>query len=743
MDKRDETLERFEAAWHDGPAPALAAFLPPAPPGRSPSADPECVDLFHELVKVDLEYRWRSPTDEALPTIGALPRHPRLEDYVALLPGFGTLRDLPLDVVGEEYRVRQRWGDRPQAAEYVERFPELAPLLPLELARIERELLDERATLNVRGPMAPEHVSPTLPAKTPASVQCPHCRHSLHTPAAGAFREITCTACGGAFHLEALSAAPDRGAQPPFARLGRYELRDLLGAGAFGAVWRAWDAELTRDVALKLPRAGQVLGPADEERFLREARAAARLHHPGIVAVHDVGRDHDTLYLVSELVHGISLADWLKRRRFSFREAAQLIAQLADALDFAHRQGVVHRDVKPSNIMLESGDTLTPRLMDFGLALRNAGEITMTLDGQMLGTPAYVSPEQLRNPHGVDGRSDVYSLGVILYELLTGELPFRGMTRMVLDQVLFDEPQPPRRLNDRISRDLETICLKCLVKEPGGRYQSAASLASDLRRWLDGRPIVARPTGWGRRGWLWVRRRPATAIVGSMVAVALAAVLGVSTSLIVLGLMTAAVVSLFVALRQAATTGELSATVGLAVEDQQKTAAALQYALQNCLQAREERDRAIADEALAARRFDLLRGLAKAWIFELPKELERPGDTVPTRAFLVKTALAYLDGLAKEAGDDAALLREAAVAYGRVGDLQAKPPQAETQLEADAIPAVGDLAGALATYRKSLELFTMLARNHPDNAQAQRDHAASAAKVAELERVVRPAFKVV
>lgn len=376
--------------------------------------------------------------------------------------------------------------------------------------------------------------------------------------------------------------------------------------------------------------------------------------------------------------------------------------------------------------------------MDFGLALRNAGEITMTLDGQMLGTPAYVSPEQLRNPHGVDGRSDVYSLGVILYELLTGELPFRGMTRMVLDQVLFDEPQPPRRLNDRIPRDLETICSKCLVKEPSGRYQSAAALAADLRRWLDGRPIAARPMRWAGRGWLWVRRRPIAALFTSMAGVALAAILGVSTSLVVLGLMIVTVVSLFVALRHATTTGELTATVALSVEDQQKTAAALQCALQNCLQARAERDRAVAEEAQAGRRFQLLRGLAKAWIFELPAAIDARGSPAATHAFLAKTALAYLDALAAEIGDDAGcgpamLLRETAVAYGRVADLQAEATAA----------GPGDLSGALATYRKSLEMFAQLAGRHPDNAQAQRDVAASAARVSELERVVRQTLKVV
>ena len=259
---------------------------------------------------------------------------------------------------------------------------------------------------------------------------------------------------------------------------------------------------------MKLLRDGRFTEPIEEERFLREARSAAQLHHPGIVAVHDVGRDHETLYIVSELVRGPSLMERLRRERLSFRESADLIGQVSDALDYAHRQGVIHRDVKPSNILLEESGAagrVAPRLMDFGLALRDAGEVTMTVDGQVLGTPAYMSPEQVRDPHAVDGRSDVYSLGVILYELLTGELPFRGTTRMLLAQVVSDEPRPPRRLNERIPRDLETICLKCLRKAASRRYRSAASLAADLRRWLSGHPILARPVGRLERLWLWTK----------------------------------------------------------------------------------------------------------------------------------------------------------------------------------------------------------------------------------------------
>jgi eukaryotic-like serine/threonine-protein kinase len=294
-------------------------------------------------------------------------------------------------------------------------------------------------------------------------------------------------------------------------RLDKFELIECLGTGAFGQVFKAIDAELDRPVAVKVLRGGAGASREDVERFLREARSAARLRHPGIVAIHATGQAPDgSPFLVEEFVNGSTLATSIKEGPLDPRRAAEIVAGLADALAYAHTHGVVHRDVKPSNIMLDLEGR--PHLMDFGLAKRETDEPPETVEGQVLGTPAYMSPEQARGEsRRVDGRSDVYSLGVVLYELITGERPFRGNRRMLLLQVLEDEPRPPRRLNDRVPRDLETIALKAMAKTPGRRYTTAADLADDLRRFLRGEPVRARPAGWIERAWRWCRRNPVPA----------------------------------------------------------------------------------------------------------------------------------------------------------------------------------------------------------------------------------------
>ncbi len=306
--------------------------------------------------------------------------------------------------------------------------------------------------------------------------------------------------------------------------LGRFELLERVGAGSFGYVFRAHDTELGRVVAIKIPRAGHLACEEDAARFLREARSAAQLKHPGIVAIHETGQAPDgTFYLVEEFVQGTTLSQRLRSGPIPFREAAELIAAIADALDCAHQHGVIHRDIKPANILLDSDSR--PHLMDFGLAKREADESVMTQDGQVLGTPAYMSPEQARGEsHRVDVRTDIYSAGVVLYELLTGERPFRGNRRMLLVQVLEDEPRPPRQLNDKIPRDLETICLRAMAKSPARRYPSARELALDLRRYLSGEPIRARPVSRVQRLLYWFRCNPLAASL--LVAVTLGSSVG-------------------------------------------------------------------------------------------------------------------------------------------------------------------------------------------------------------------------
>ncbi|HUT13598.1 MAG TPA: protein kinase [Thermoguttaceae bacterium] len=282
--------------------------------------------------------------------------------------------------------------------------------------------------------------------------------------------------------MDVLSATEDPVEHP--AAIGRYRVCRVLGQGAFGVVYLADDPELDRPVAVKVPRPGRFSSESETKRFLEEARFAARLQHPGIVTVHDVGRESDRCYIVTEYIQGRTLQQLIDAESLFPAQAAGLVARVADALHYAHKKGFVHRDLKPGNILIDSQGH--PHVADFGLAVSEDSQRLYT--GQVAGTPAYMSPEQVRGEtHHLDGRTDIWSLGVILYQLLTGRQPFwRGRTADCLDEIQHRDPKPPRQIDDSVPAELERIALKCLAKRSTERYNTAADLAADLRHWRPG-----------------------------------------------------------------------------------------------------------------------------------------------------------------------------------------------------------------------------------------------------------------
>jgi WD40 repeat protein/tRNA A-37 threonylcarbamoyl transferase component Bud32 len=309
---------------------------------------------------------------------------------------------------------------------------------------------------------------------------------------------------------------------------GDYEILEEIARGGMGVVYKARQVSLDRTVALKMILAGQLASETDVERFYTEAKAAANLQHANIVAIHEVGQHNGQHYFSMDYVEGQSLAQLVREKPLPAAKAAEYVKTIAEAINYAHRQGTLHRDLKPSNILIDAFDQ--PRVTDFGLAKRIEASGQLTATGSLMGTPSYMSPEQA----GADGAkvgpaSDVYSLGAVLYELVTGRPPFLGESLVAtLNQVLNAEPVSPRLLNPNIPRDLETICLKCLQKEPLRRYPSSAELANELGRFLRGEPIQARPVGKTARLWRWCKRKPLVASLAASAASLLIAVIVVT-----------------------------------------------------------------------------------------------------------------------------------------------------------------------------------------------------------------------
>jgi predicted Ser/Thr protein kinase len=415
------------------------------------AAGPLSQEQLAAVLLVDQRQRWH--TGDRVPAESYLQRHPTLRLDI----------EAAVDLVYGEFLLRERHGERPRADEYRQRFPEFADLLEAQIAL----------------------------------------HQALATPR-GDDTEAE-TLAGGA-------TPPSPSGRP---QVPGYTILEELGRGGMGVVYKARQIALDRVVALKMILGGRLASAAEVQRFRSEAEAAARLDHPHIVPIYEVGDQDGQPYFSMKYVEGVSLAQQLPRPGQDARAAARLVATVARAAHHAHQRGLIHRDLKPANVLVDAQGQ--PHVTDFGLAKRIEGGSNLTQSGMIVGTPSYMSPEQARGPAGLTTAADVYALGAILYEALTGRPPFRAETPLdTLLQVLEREPVPPHTLNPRVDRDLELICLKCLEKDPQQRYGSAEALAADLERWLIGEPLQVRPPtlvallrfwlrhNFGAAGWIVV-----------------------------------------------------------------------------------------------------------------------------------------------------------------------------------------------------------------------------------------------
>lgn len=485
----DDALEGLEESWRKAGQPDLAQFLPP--PGHALREQ-----VLVELIKVDQECRWRAGEKRLL------------EAYLAEWPELCSWPSAVRELLEAECLTRASLDAVPTGEELESRFPGIAGQIDLSAiaAQVQREQDSGRGADG----------APATRADTSGAM-------ADQTPSA---RPVAASLTVGQF----------------FGRDGRYEIRELLGQGGMGAVYRAYDTRLEREVALKIPRIDPIAQSAVRERFIRESRAAAKIRHPNICPVFDSDEFDGTLYITMALIEGRSLADWAGGRDVDPREAADVVCKLSQALAAVHSAGIVHRDIKPSNVLVDRAGE--PLLMDFGLAHVAAAEQLMhgpdepsatapsrtedvtgesesgcgagansrlTKTGSLLGTLQYMSPEQSYGG-AVDASSDIFSLGVLFYQLLTGRLPFEGSPRAMLHGIRHDEPPTPSRLRPGLDAELKAVCLQALAKNPADRPPSAQAFADELQRYLDALPRDVAPVG--RKRWVTWRR----AIAGAAVA---------------------------------------------------------------------------------------------------------------------------------------------------------------------------------------------------------------------------------
>jgi tetratricopeptide (TPR) repeat protein/tRNA A-37 threonylcarbamoyl transferase component Bud32 len=469
-------------------------------------------------------------------------------------------------------------------------------------------------------------------------------------------------------------APPDRTGQT----VGGYEILEEIARGGMGVVYKARQCSANRIVALKMLRGTQAT-QADLQRFRAEVEAVAHLDHPHIVPIYEVGDQDGQPYFSMKLIEGGSLAAVRSQEsgvsKENQRDAAGLVAQVARAVHYAHQRGILHRDLKPGNILLDASGQ--PHVTDFGLAKRLGEETALTQTGAIIGTPSYMAPEQAGGiRRGVTIAADVYALGAILYELLTGRPPFRAETPLAtLLLVQEKQPESPRTHCPGLSRDLETICLKCLEKEPGRRYVSAADLADDLERYLGGEPIRARPAGPAGRLWRWCRRRPVVA--------------GLSVALLF----------------------SLVGGLGLALWKGHEAEA-------NLREADEQKELAQNHATRAEERFLLAHRAVNDFCSRVEAELANTPGLQPVRRKLLQEALTYYKEFLRQRGDDPGLRAELADAYHRIAWITAE---------------VGSKAEALAAHQQTQCIYQALVAADPDNESFQVKLASAYHNVAMLQ----------
>lgn len=617
----DETIrQQFEAGWLAGEPQPIEAVL-------SDSKAANYLATLEELVHIELEFRWknRDPLNRV-----------QLEKY---LERFESLNQPAIvkRLIQQEVRCRAAIGETPVPEDYQPRFQGVTvefPSAPQDTGWAEQAQEDTDREIPTIMPLAREAAVPPDGATIGPS------ETSLDDP-------------GG-----------DTDAVPG------YELLGELGRGGMGVVYQARDQKLKRTVALKMILSGAHASDEDMERFQMEAEAVARLQHPNIVQIFEVGEHQGNPYISLEYQQGGGLDQKIAGKPQNIEESAKLIETLSRAMEVAHQQGIIHRDLKPANILLSSEGE--PKITDFGLAKRMDDDSNQTKTGAVMGTPSYMPPEQASSSIETLGpAADTYALGAILYHLLTGRPPFQSETQLdTLMQVISDEPVPPSRLNSNVPADLETICLKCLQKDIKRRYTTAAALAEDLRRFQTGEPIAARPVSALERGWKWARRRPA---VAGMIGVSALALI----SLIAGGLWYNA---------------QLQDSLTVAENRRQEAQEQREFAEKQRKVAEKQKEAADRNFKLARDAVDELTTVSQDELFNLP-QME------PVRKALLEKAKAFYETFVDQAAGDPTLASELGKAQNRFGVI---------------LKLLGDMSSAQSEFEKAILIQKQLAKDHPD-----------------------------